>query len=475
MAVCAQLWDRAEVLLVPRGPRTLLHLPDEILVEIFSCLPGTELPPLALVCRKFRQILSTDTIWRRRCKQEYGVHENLQVLAATGVSYQEVYINLLHQYRDILGLWQLVLGPYGELLNVVVDGFFIIGWMYLLPPYLHIEDPMKLKPMFRIHLTKKKSAIVECMYGPKGPHSSQIQLLKKDEFCIECLQTHYQQVSGEQQEVFEAWLQDYMSWAMDDLDEEDLEDSILMKFKYISDNDNCFICRRIYHPPNRPDEFMKAGFFKGSYNCHGLEIIMLSFHESVAKATKITGDPNVPAGKLTLEVDLSRPVRLPALEHLRNMDELSRVILDIHEQINREKLLARSQEEAAGVRGEEPVQGSSPSLKSKDKQLGAQGDQKPPKQNAFALPDEIMANVYCPNNYRMCFFGTGLIAGHGFSSPERTPGLFILFDDDRFGFIWLELKSFSLYSRMRDRFQNSQPPSHEAFDNMLKDMELWID
>ena len=42
------------------------------------------------------------------------------------------------------------------------------------------------------------------------------------------------------------------------------------------------------------------------------------------------------------------------------------------------------------------------------------------------------------------FYGTGLIAGHGFTSPERTPGVFVLFDEDRFGFIWLELKSFSL-------------------------------
>lgn len=52
---------------VRHKPESLLDLPPELLVEIFSLLPGTALPNLALVCKKFRQILNTETIWRRRC------------------------------------------------------------------------------------------------------------------------------------------------------------------------------------------------------------------------------------------------------------------------------------------------------------------------------------------------------------------------------------------------------------------------
>lgn len=69
------------------------------------------------------------------------------------------------------------------------------------------------------------------------------------------------------------------------------------------------------------------------------------------------------------------------------------------------------------------------------------------------------------------FYGTGLIAGHGFTSPERTPGVFILFDEDRFGFVWLELKSFSLYSRVQATFRNADAPSPQAFDEMLKNIQ----
>lgn len=48
-------------------PQSLAELPPELLVEIFSLLPGTALPDVSLVCKKFKQILSTETIWRRRC------------------------------------------------------------------------------------------------------------------------------------------------------------------------------------------------------------------------------------------------------------------------------------------------------------------------------------------------------------------------------------------------------------------------
>lgn len=68
---------------VRQKPQSLLDLPPELLVEIFSSLPGTALPNLALVCKKFRQILNTETIWRRRCtKGKFGYADSLQILCS---------------------------------------------------------------------------------------------------------------------------------------------------------------------------------------------------------------------------------------------------------------------------------------------------------------------------------------------------------------------------------------------------------
>ncbi|XP_064527075.1 F-box only protein 31 isoform X2 [Pseudopipra pipra] len=462
-----------------RAPLSLLELPPELLVQIFGSLPGTDLPSLARVCTTFRRILRTDTIWRRRCREEYGVCENLRKLEITGVSCRDVYAKLLHRYRHILGLWQPDIGPYGGLLNVVVDGLFIIGWMYLPPHDPHVDDPMRFKPLFRIHLMERKCATVECMYGHKGPHNGHIQIVKKDEFSTKCNQTDHHRMSGGRQEEFRTWLREEWGRTLEDIFHEHMQELILMKFIYTSQYDNCLTYRRIYLPPSSPDDLIRPGLFKGTYGSHGLEIVMLSFHGKKAKGTKITGDPNIPAGQQTVEIDLAHPLQLPDIENLRDFSELSRIVLEVQEQVRREEQEQEQRQEeeersqqAASQPAASPLGGDG--AEGEETAAGGEGmtPDKAPASQPFVLPMGVISrNEDYPRTCRICFYGTGLIAGHGFTSPERTPGVFVLFDDDRFGFIWLELKSFSLYSRIKVSFQNAEAPSREAFDEMLKNIQ----
>ncbi|XP_070687136.1 F-box only protein 31 isoform X2 [Pempheris klunzingeri] len=467
----------------PPHPQSLADLPPELLVEIFSLLPGTALPNVALICKKFRQILNTETIWRRRCMEEFGMNEDLRKMEVGGVSSRDLYVKLLHPYRHILGLWQPDIGPYGGLLNVVVDGLFIIGWMYLPPHDPRVEDPMRRRPLFRIHMWESKKATVECMYGHKGPHKGDIQTVKKDEFSTKCNQTDHHRMPGGRQEEFRTWLEEEWGRTLEEIFHEHMQELILMKFIYTSQYDNCLTYRRIYLPPATPTDLLQPGLFKGTYGSHGLEIVMLSFHETSARATKLTGDPNVPAGQLTLEVDLTRRVVLPDLEQQRNIEELSRLVLGVHEEVQRE---AEQQAKAssATVRGEaEGACGGASAAEGVEAGHGACSDScepgpssinNPPEAQPFVLPLGVMArNEVYPRTCRQCFYGTGLIAGHGFTSPERTPGLFVLFDKDRFGFIWLELKSFSLYSRLTDHLAHAHAPNMERFEAMLRNMQSW--
>ncbi|NXX27943.1 FBX31 protein, partial [Nicator chloris] len=461
-----------------RAPLSLLELPPELLVQIFGSLPGTDLPSLARVCTTFRRILRTDTIWRRRCREEYGVCENLRKLEITGVSCRDVYAKLLHRYRHILGLWQPDIGPYGGLLNVVVDGLFIIGWMYLPPHDPHVDDPMRFKPLFRIHLMERKCATVECMYGHKGPHNGHIQIVKKDEFSTKCNQTDHHRMSGGRQEEFRTWLREEWGRTLEDIFHEHMQELILMKFIYTSQYDNCLTYRRIYLPPSSPDDLIQPGLFKGTYGSHGLEIVMLSFHGKKAKGTKITGDPNIPAGQQTVEIDLAHPLQLPDIENLRDFSELSRIVLEVQEQVRREEQEREQRQEEEEHSQQAASQPASPlggeGAEGEETAAGAQGmtQDKASASQPFVLPMGVISrNEDYPRTCRICFYGTGLIAGHGFTSPERTPGVFVLFDDDRFGFIWLELKSFSLYSRIKVSFQNAQAPSREAFEEMLKNIQ----
>ncbi|XP_074534392.1 F-box only protein 31 [Halichoeres trimaculatus] len=463
----------------PPHPQSLADLPPELLVEILSLLPGTALPNVSLVCKKFRQIVNTETIWRRRCTEEFGMKEDLRKMEVGGVSSRDLYVKLLHPYRHILGLWQPDIGPYGGLLNVVVDGLFIIGWMYLPPHDPRVEDPMRRRPLFRIHMWESKKATVECMYGHKGPHKGDIQTVKKDEFSTKCNQTDHHRMPGGRQEEFRTWLEEEWGRTLEEIFHEHMQELILMKFIYTSQYDNCLTYRRIYLPPMMPSDLLQPGLFKGTYGSHGLEIVMLSFHETSARATKLTGDPNVPAGQLTLDVDLSRPVVLPDLEQQRNIEELSRLVMGVHKQVERE---AEQQAKSSNARdategacgGANAAEGAEADCGASDGCQPGPSTTSPSEAQPFVLPLGVMArNEVYPRTCRKCFYGTGLIAGHGFTSPERTPGLFVLFDEDRFGFIWLELKSFSLYSRLTDHLAHAEAPNMERFEAMLRNMQSW--
>ncbi|XP_060931838.1 F-box only protein 31 [Limanda limanda] len=468
----------------PPHPQSLSDLPPELLVEIFSLLPGPSLPNVGLVCKAFRQILNMETIWRRRCTEEFDLKGDLRKVEVGGVSSRELYVKLLYPYRNILGIWQPDIGPYGGLLNVVVDGLFIIGWMYLPPHDPRVEDPMRRRPLFRVHMLESNKATVECMYGHKGPHKGDIQTGKKDEFSTKCNQTDHHRMPGGRQEEFRTWLEEEWGRTLEEIFHEHMQELILMKFIYTSQYDNCLTYRRIYLPPRMPSDLLQPGLFKGTYGSHGLEIVMLSFHGTSARATKLTGDPNVPAGQLTLDVDLRRPVVLPDLENQRRIEELSQLVLGVHAEVQREteqraKVVSPT---VSGAAAEEACGGASVA-EGLEVAHGACSDSCPPGPSSstspletqpFVLPLGVMArNEVYPRTCRQCFYGTGLIAGHGFTSPERTPGLFVLFDEDRFGFIWLELKSFSLYSRLKDQLAHAHAPDMERFDAMLHSMQSW--
>lgn len=51
----------------------------------------------------------------------------------------------------------------------------------------------------------------------------------------------------------------------------------------------------------------------------------------------LQGDPNIPAGQQTVEIDLRHRIQLPDVENLRNFNELSRLVLEVREQVRQEQ------------------------------------------------------------------------------------------------------------------------------------------
>uniref|UniRef100_G1PZ27 F-box domain-containing protein n=1 Tax=Myotis lucifugus TaxID=59463 RepID=G1PZ27_MYOLU len=415
---------------------SLQDLPLEMLVKIFAWLPGTDLPSLAQACTKFHHILHIDSIWRRRCREEFGVRENLQNLEMMGMSYREVYAKLF-PYRHILGLWQLNYS-YRTLLNVGVDGSCITGWAYRPPLNTHARGPVHFKPWFRIRLTERKSAAVECMAGHLGrPHSGHMQI-QKDRLTIQCKKTDHRTDSptrlrgergrGRVQEDGQQY--------------------------------DCLTYRRLYLPPRHPDDLIRPGLFHGKFNAFGPTTVMLSFHGKYARVTRLMG-----IGTKALEIHLMRRIQLRDGEIFRNFNELSRVVQEIDEQVTREQQQQQQQED-----GTEESQGhgwQSPAQPSAGESGAAASEEQPVP---FVLPVGVRSSDQnYPRTCRMCFYGVDI---DPFAYPRHCcSGVFILFDEDHFGFIWLEEKYFFWYGRVQDTFQNVEAPSPQAFLEMLKDIQ----
>ncbi|XP_059542247.1 F-box only protein 31-like [Myotis daubentonii] len=244
---------------------------------------------LAQVCTKFRRILHTDTIWRRRCREEFGVCENLQDLETVGTSYREVYAKLLHPHRHILGLWQRDAEGLKTLLYAAVDGLGITGWTYV--PCLHtlVDGPMQFMPAFRIRLTETKSAAVECMEGRhRRPHCRRLQI-RKDRFQTWCQKTDH--------------LNDFLT-----LLRQEWGRMLVLEDRQQYD---CRTYRRLYLPSNR----------------YGPMIAVLSFHGKCARVTEITGTLFQ-----TLQIHLTRRIEMRGGEIFGDVDVLSLVVREMEEQ-----------------------------------------------------------------------------------------------------------------------------------------------
>ncbi|EPQ13556.1 F-box only protein 31 [Myotis brandtii] len=415
---------------------SLQDLPVEMLVEIFAWLPGTDLLSLAQACTRFHHILHIDSIWRRRCREEFGVGENLQNLETIGMSYREVYAKLFHPYRHILGLWQLG-HDYRRLLNVVVDGLGITGWMYGPSLHPHLDDPLQFEPAFRIRLTERKSAAVECMEGHiSRPHHRHMQI-RKDRFTTQCDKTDHLTDSPTRLRGGRGLV----------LSQEDTQG-----FDFL-------VYHRLYLPPSHPDDLIRPGLFQGKYDPFGLSIVMLSFHGKYARVTKITGYSNE-----ILDIHLKRRIQLRDGEIFRNFNELSRVVQEIDEQVIREQ----QQQQKNGTEESEGHGWQSPAQPSVGESGAAASEEQPVP---FVLPVGVRSmDQNYPRSCRMCLCAgvdTVIVTRHGFPYCMHYPGVFILFDEDHFGFICLELKYFILYGRVQNTFQNVEAPSPQAFLEML--------
>jgi len=179
---------------------------------------------------------------------------------------------------------------------------------------------------------------------------------------------------------------------------------------------------RIQHPiPNsvqRP--CIKPGFYNSLYSVHGWEILNFRYSDDgkLLEGTKIKGDPNVPAGKVSVRVFLTKPVKLTPVNQV-SMNSIRRAI-------------------------EHSQQTWTDELNAREDDGSLQPFRIPP--GCSVQNDDLQHPKFC----RWCYFGECQVAETGFTDPRFADALFYAFDDDTFAILWLEFRAFFHYFRVTD-------------------------
>ncbi|XP_071816604.1 F-box only protein 31-like [Apostichopus japonicus] len=300
--------------------------------------------------------------------------------------------------------------------KLVVNGEIIAT--QLQPPIdPEVWMPFKRKDLFKISVDSEGKTVVNCLQGSGGPHK--IEIMKgnsSNQLSVQCKQPEKHSKSKNREEKFASWIRDEVGIPL----EHGVQgyQMTLLKIKYLSiqhyESSCSFTCLQpINSLSNVP---IQSGLFKGTYGGHGVEVIQLTYEGNRLYGTKVSGDPNVPAGKRSIIVHLDEPLVLNR-EQQRDLNSIKQLQ-------NEDCSLPEGQEAPA----------------------------RQPFSIPFGIEDrgflQLCEQKDIPTDFcRARYFGTGLIAMHGFRNSSRTDCHLVIFDEDVFAFLWMELGSLSVYSR----------------------------
>nr|XP_022337684.1 F-box only protein 31-like isoform X1 [Crassostrea virginica] len=392
-----------------------LSLPPELLSRILCYVPGRDLSNVCRSCKILRDAAYVDSVWQRKCEEEYSFKSN----DGWNVSYRCLYNKVLCRYGDSIGLWRRDLEYYGGLLQVKYDKGCIKGTELIAPICSCVDGPLRKKAMFTISMTSEgKVEVVSVHDTSSGPRP--------------CLLRVERDKAKERVLEYKVPDKDYIIKAKDARDHPLLQQWMQeeLESEYMDIYFNCFFRRSVtllssrhhyqWSPlklpcKSRVNAPIQPGLFKGTYSAHGIEVLSLDYDEELTEVTvtKITGDPNVPATKVSVKGDLT-----------------SSLVLTAEEQGSIRDLNAASQRSAA------------------ERDL--------PEKQPFVIPencfDRDISDI--PKSCSFRCKAKGQIASHGYKHSSFSEGHFVVFDESKFGMVWLELMSFSIYYRVDDKELN---------------------
>ncbi|XP_065569483.1 F-box only protein 31-like isoform X2 [Artemia franciscana] len=399
----------------------LMELPEEVLILIIRHLRSRDILAFSLTCKTVYELcVSLNGLWSKSIRKDFDIEirEDDQVLTEARL----FYVKVLQKYGNLKGLWKAKsFSDYGGLMQVKVKPFGIIGYEIRPPKCPHLKQPIRKIPYFEIAVSEMESKpVISCLCG-REKHGlriscklSQDATLCTDQFTTSCL-SH-----SSHKGVDEYTGEDLVDWLNQELDLQTPGGQLSQRMfvlKFISSKHFEYggTYQRLELPkvPVGARVPIKPGLFKGTYSAHGLEIIMLTYNLEGTKVEgiKVTGDRNIPTEKVTIRAHLPYAMTLTR-EQQETFDTLEAI---------------------PSVISDEPWE-------------------EMPSRQPFVIPQDCAerSEELLGNSCIARFHGFGQIAESGYQNPSFTPGHWIIFSEDLFGFMWMSLRCLSLYHRIPD-------------------------
>ncbi|XP_045193305.2 F-box only protein 31-like [Mercenaria mercenaria] len=388
----------------------ILDLPPELITVCFSYLKGTDLARVAQSCTLFNEISSIEKLWQDRCRKEYGLPTDTKL----NVSFKKWYEKVLHENGSIVGLWRINTTCYGGLIHIwyTEEGDILAEEFY---SQKDVHEKLLQKELFCVALDEEKNVQKQWLANCLVPQPCEIHVYKdtrvKDKFSVEQKERKKSAREKEQEKLM----------FLEDCELRGTHRELCM-YKWQSYKQNQFKQSFERIDPSRFEPVAKVpiqpGLFKGMYGGHGTEIVHLYYTSdgSSGQAQKISGDPNVPSGEISIRFDIDKHMVL-------NKDQQEFKLLSVIEADDEETNIPYKPEKM---------------------------DRQP-----FVIPSDIMIdnrNAVCPKYCIARFHGKGTVSPMGYRNPTLINIHFIVFSENQFGVLWMDLHSFSMFSRVEENF-----------------------
>jgi len=271
----------------------------------------------ALTCHSFYDA-QHDNFWYNYCNIYCRTHQCPDFTVEFD-SAEALYKELIYPFRELRGNFARLSEPYGGLLQVVWTQDRIIGYDVQAPEYPLLDGVVRKTELFRVFLGEDNKVVTLCslpcssgaVHNANVEHSSGCHSAADNVVKITCTAPKEHDVSDRNAFIKTSSFDQHVGFErFQTLQISDLS------FAYKEIEDRCKTGL-----DSKMSDVVEPGFFIGDYGGHGLEIVNLTYKDRSegsecfplhASLTKITGDPNICAGSISLQVDLCKPVSFHA-------------------------------------------------------------------------------------------------------------------------------------------------------------------